>query len=648
MQMWKCMMVGWLGCFAASSCLAQEDEMKSAAGKYPNEKAIIWNHEEHVKFSFDDGELTATSNTLEEMMMLSDEAARYYNTNSIHHSSFHKLERWQAASVIPDGNSYRTIKTTEAKTSHSADESVFYDDANETQVTYPSLIKGALTRLTYTIRHTDMHFLPGFYFQTGVPINKASFKVTVPKGVQLDYVIHGNNREWIKMSNEEGRNETVYSWSAGNVPKVKIYDDGPAASYFIPHVLIYVKNYQSRSMDSAATMFSKVPDLYSYYYPFIKKINSKPSDSLNNVVAQITKGATTDRQKAERIYQWVQQNIKYIAFEDGMGGFIPREAAAVCTRRFGDCKDMSSLLVAMCRIAGLDAYFTWIGTRRKPYTYEQVPLPIVDDHMICTVKLGSDYIFMDGTDAVIPFGNPPSGIQGKEALVGIDAKNYKIIKVPELEHKKSQVSDSTHLNLEGEMVKGSVDVLYSGYGAWRIAGMLQYRNENDMKDALKALTQRGSNKYLQTKFDYKTSAGDAKNMNLHSEFTLGDYARNVDKEWYINLNMKRTYEDEYADLKERKIPIVYSYKNKIREVVVLDIPQGYAVSYVPPDKEAKVPGLWSYKLAYQQNGKQVKLTKEYELYTLQINPEQFKDHNKLVEGLKAEYKESIVLSKSGK
>lgn len=645
--MWKCMMLSaaLLGA-ALLPCAAQDNDMKAVAAKYPHENAIIWNHSEHVIFDFEEGALMAKSDVSEETLLLTDEATRYYTTGTIYHSSFHKLDKWQAATLVPDDRKdYRTIKTTESKTTRSEDESVFYDDTNETRITFGSLTKFARTQLNYTVAHTDVHFLPGFYFQSGVPIREASFKVTVPKGVKLKYIVKGMNQQWIKMEKEESRSETTYSWTATNVPKVKTYDDGPSASYYIPHVLIYVESYQHKSQDTATMVFSKVEDLYRYYYPFVKKINSKPNDSLTKLVAEVTRGATSDRDKAERIYHWVQQNIRYIAFEDGMGGFIPREAAAVCSRKFGDCKDMSSLLVAMCRTAGLDAYFTWIGTRRKPYIYAEVPLPIVDDHMICTVKLGNDYIFMDGTDPIIPFGTPPSGLQGKEALIGIDKKDFKVIKVPEMDHDLNLVTDSTHVALVGNTMKGSVDISYKGYAAWRIAGILQYRNENEMKDAMQSITRRGSNKYLQTDFNYKTGQTAAKDMNLHSEFTLSDYARNIDKEWYVNLNLQRTYEDEHADIAERRIPIVFSYKNKIRQVVVMDIPQGYKVTYLPADKSEKVPGLWSYKLAYKQTGKQVTLTKEYELFTMNITPDQFKDHNKLVEGLKNEYKESIVLTK---
>ena len=643
---WKNLLTTMMASVGALSAIAQDIETKAVADRYPTENAVIWNHAEHLTMRFEDGKLTAKSNITDETLLLKDQAATYFNTGTIYHSFFNKLDKWSAATLIPEGDGFREVKSNEYKTTRSEDEDIFYDDAKQTKVTFSSLSKYARTMLNYSIRHTDMHFLNGFYFQSSVPVHKATYKVTVPKSVKLGYMLRGSNTDWVKMTTTDDGDNLTYTWKVLDLPKLRRYDDGPDYAYYMPHILVYIDNYKDPKTDQQTSVFSKVEDLYRYYYPFIKNINTKQDDSLTALVGMLTKDAITPKDKARNIYQWVQQHIRYIAFEDGMGGYVPREAAAICSRRFGDCKDMSSLLVAMCRIAGLDAYFTWIGTRSKPYTYADVPLPVTDNHMICTIKIGDEYIFMDGTDPIIPFGTPPSGIQGKEALVGIDATNFKVIKVPEMESRKNMVTDSTHVALYGKQLKGSVDIAYVGYPAWRMTGLLQYRNENEQQKAIEDISQRGSNKYNQTDFKINPATGADKRMSLHSDFELDDYATGMDKELYVNLNMQRTYENEYADTAIRKVPIIFNYKTNKREVVVMDIPKGYKVSYLPESKEETVPGVWRYKIAYQQNAKQVKLVKEYEVNTLAIDPSKFREHNKMVQHLRNEYKESIVLTKN--
>ena len=113
----------------------------------------------------------------------------------------------------------------------------------------------------------------------------------------------------------------------------------------------------------------------------------------------------------------MQDNIRYIAFEDGLAGFIPATAQEVFKSKYGDCKGMANLMTEMLKLAGLEAYMTWIGTRHIPYDYT-LPSLAVDNHCISTVIIGGKEYFLDGTEKYIPFGDYAWRIQGKEVLIG--------------------------------------------------------------------------------------------------------------------------------------------------------------------------------------------------------------------------------------
>ena len=130
-----------------------------------------------------------------------------------------------------------------------------------------------------------------------------------------------------------------------------------------------------------------ISSLYDWYYSLVKDINTQEKDKdLEALVASLTVGKDNDLEKVKAIYYWTQQNIKYIAFEYALGGFIPREAYDVFKKKYGDCKDNSSILSEMLSIAGLKGSLTWIGTRSIPYTYKEVPTPAVDNHMILSYE----------------------------------------------------------------------------------------------------------------------------------------------------------------------------------------------------------------------------------------------------------------------
>ncbi len=630
---------------AALPAGAQSSEALSIAARYAREKAVVYEQSEHLRFAWKDGALTARSTIVQEVMPLSDAAA--FNSGAVYHSYFHTLEGLDARTLVPDGNSgYKNIKSTDQKTTHATSDAVFYDDSKQTTVTFPGLVAGARTRLQHDLVHNDLHLLTPFHFAGYLPVVKARYTVTAPRGVKLRFTVRGDEKGIIRRTEEGGKGgATTYVFEAADVLRLETFPSAPSPAYYMPQVIVQVESFIAPGASEPTPFLSTTADLYRYYYGFIRDVNNKPDDSVRALAHGLIQGATTDRDKAARIYRWVQEHVRYVAFEDGTGGFIPREAGAVCARRYGDCKDMSSLLVSLCQAAGLDAYYTWIGTRALPYSYAETPLPIADNHMICAVRFDGHWTFLDGTDPDLPFGLPPAGLQGKEALIGLDATRYEVATVPEADAAQNTVTDSTYLAIGTDgALTGDVRIAYTGYPAWDLTGLVRFSDPTERDKTFRGLTARGSNKYAQRSFDYK-AAGPRDPFRIRSGLELKDYARALDGEVFINLNLQRTYESDAVDLAKRNVPIQQDYKQQARQVTVLDIPAGYKVTYLPPAAAGAEPGLWSYRIRYEQSAKSVTLLKEYEMATQMIQPAQFAAHNRMVEALHKAYKESVVLEK---
>ncbi|WP_276134294.1 DUF3857 domain-containing protein [Polluticoccus soli] len=618
----------------------QEQELIWAQ-KYKGENAVVTSHKQHLQVKVEDGGIKGFMEVEKEILLLTDIAPGLYNNANVYHSAFGTLKNVEGYSLIPAKKGYDKLRVKDFKEVKSTSEGIFYDDNHETILSYPGLVKGAKTVLRYEIEHADLHFMPSHYFQTYIPIIRSEFSVTVPKDVKLKWQLRGQNTNQVKQTVEESGNKITYTWIAENLSKFNIYEDAPNTSYYLPHLLLYIDSYKPTRNESPKKVFGTVDDLNSFYYTFIKDVNTKPDEHLKKLVAEITKDAASDKEKAKKIYQWVQRNIKYVAFEDGMGGFIPREAHVVCQRKYGDCKDMAGLLVTMCKEAQLRSYYTWIGTRKLPYKYQETPLPVADNHMICAVELDGQFVFMDGTDANIPFGIPPYDLQGKDALVHIDRDHYKVITVPVISSLENLTVDSTRVSLTGKGLAGSVALNIKGYDAWRLEQMMMYRNSKEKEDAIKAITTRGSNKYIQKEFDFKALPD--KTVRAYSTFDIQDYAQQVGKEWYINLNLQRSYENQWIDIKERTAPQENNFKNITRQIVTIEIPKGYHVSYLPPPFEKGSDRLLKCRISYENAGKEVRLMKEFVMNTLYLEPGQFEENNELVEELRKQYKESIIL-----
>jgi len=472
------------------ACVALVSNAQTEAWKktFPDAEAVYANLSNYVKIDLDNGKLTATSDHSEDIVYMTENGVKMMSRGFIYHSGFNVLNKWDAYTQV--GND-RKIKVTTSKTTNSNADWVFYDDAKQTMFDYSGASIGADSHLEYQIQHMDAHLLSPFYFYRYFPIINGELKINFPEEVSVKYIIKGVHAGDIKFEEQKKRGRVTYTFAVTNFQDEKRYGDAPDAAYYTTHIIYYIDKY--KNADGQWVNFLSSPDdLYKNSYGYIKDVNKDLSDALKSTTDSLVRNVSSQKEKARKIYSWVQNNIKYVAFEEGLGGFIPREASLVCSRRFGDCKDMSSALTAMLNYAGVPAYFTWIGTRDIPYDYTEVPLPIVDNHMICTIKLGDEYIFLDGTASTAEFGIPPYYIQGKQAMIGIGEKEYKIIRVPVMEKTYTQFHDTTFLELTDKGLSGTLHINLNGYFASNLADALGNRNEKEKEDYLKARFQRGS------------------------------------------------------------------------------------------------------------------------------------------------------------
>jgi hypothetical protein len=230
-------------------------------------------------------------------------------------------------------------------------------------------------------------------------------------------------------------------------------------------------------------------------------------------------------------------------------------------------------------------------------------------------------------------------------MIAIDANNYKIVKVPEEAPDKNTVYDSTVIRLSEQHVSGSLARVHTGYDAWNIVNENKHNNTKKNRDRLvKAITARGTDKYVVTKYDLATSDAADKSVTVYADFSIGDYANQVGRQYIVNMNLCRKYEDMRIADSARIVGRYYSNKQKTKEVVVLQIPDGYRVSYLPKAAKGGADGLWNYSISYKADKNSVTLTKEYTFNTLCITPEQFNTNNKLVDEVKKLYRESVVLT----
>jgi hypothetical protein len=609
---------------------------------FPNKMAVFSNINTSVEISFKKGVPYAEADEVSEMMILNDNANGIYNKDKVYNSTFNELKKVEAYTLVPDGSGTRKIKVADFKTQSSFGEGVFYDDVKETSFDYPRMTKGSISHVETEHYNKDIRFLSTFYFSNYLPVHNATYSITYPDDVDIRYIIRNDDKNAVTVKETVKGKKKKLEFTATDVKNYEYFGDGTSIPYYALHVIVYVASYHNSS--GTVPVFSSLDELYKWNSAFLNNINSVVDDNLKKITDSICINKKTDREKTQAIYWWVQNHIKYVAFEEGLEGFVPRQAADVCSKRYGDCKDMASILTAMLKISGLNACFTWIGTRSIPYTYTEVPLPLTVNHMISAVKIDKSWIFLDATDPNCIFGMPTSGIQDKEALISISPEKYELVKVPVMPPSKSIITDSTFLTVSNNTVLGKCSVDYSGYFGNDVYNSLSFNKGDDERVYARRRMAKGSNKFIMKDYNIRLSDLVNKVANISSGFEIPDYAKSIGDEIYINLNLEKLFGSTPIDTTKRKVAIENDFLYTINQVHMLTIPAGYVSDFIPKNTVVS-NDVVDFSIEYKQNNGRIYATQKLVMKKLYIQPKDFAAWNSAVSIISPAYKEQVVLKK---
>lgn len=626
--------------FLAAPCLVfSQTDPDAWLKRYPHENAVVLKDEQVVTIESSSGSLDITAQSHKEILYLTDKA-HFYNNDKVYYSYFSELKSISAETIVPDGEKTKTLEVKKFEDAGETSAGIFYDDVMSRNFYYPGLTKGARSVLNYTKKVTDPHLLPAFFFSSNFPVAVSRLVIRTSPGVKIRHKLFNVAGVNIKYTTQQVGEYTEHAWESVEIKSHPSEPGAPPARYYIPHIIYHIESYTTGGKE--IPVLRTVADLHQWDYNFVKKSIAEKSPVLKALADSITAGAATESEKAKRIYYWVQDKIKYVAFEDGLRGFTPSTPSMVCDKRYGDCKDMASLLNALLGHAELKSHLVTLGSRNIPYKYSEVPVPAVADHMIAAVEIKGELIFLDATSSYTAFGFPSAFIMGKEALVAIDSVKYKVVTVPVVSKDKSALIDSTWFTLEGKKVTGKGSLYMTGYMKARNTSSVKEKRKEDLDKLMHRFLQKGNNKYKTISYTIANVEDKDKPLHFDYSFAVDDYATIAGDEIYINLNLDKYTYMSAVDAAKNVLPRDNDYCFTKTSVNTLQIPQGYKIEELPQNSSYSNE-LFGFSIQYRVTGSTVIITSTVSINYLLLTPDKFPAWNEMAKQLAASYRETLTL-----
>jgi Flp pilus assembly protein TadD len=186
---------------------------------------------------------------------------------------------------------------------------------------------------------------------------------------------------------------------------------------------------------------------------------------LKSTVAGAIGTATNRTEIIDRLLAMVEKNVRYAGVEVGDGSIVPRTPKSVLQKKYGDCKDKATLLVALLRTAGLSAHVALLEAGSGFDTIAGLPGVDQFNHAIAVVDgaaEGQPALWIDPTDEFARAGQLPPEDQGRMALIAADS-TAALTRTPEATSETNRAIRTRIVTLPEE---GKAHIVATAEGTW--------------------------------------------------------------------------------------------------------------------------------------------------------------------------------------
>jgi len=530
---------------------------------------------------------------------------------------------------------------------------------NSTKFAMPKVKSGSIIDVKYTVTSPYYWILDRFYFQKFIPVDKGIYKIGVPEYFNMAPVPKGfvalETAESSNVSN--GYSETVYTYTAGDVPSIEEDDYVLNINDYRGSVKYEISSYEFPGQGRQVVTGNWQALGKEMMSDGMSGAIGKHGKVLDPIVAGV-KGETPE-EKIQYIYNYVRDNFKWNGNYGVYASVKPKELMA---KKVGNVGDINIMLINLLRKSGLPAHPVVTRARRSGILNMSFPSRSELNYVLVQTQYEGKPLLLDATSKYMQIGQLPIRAVNISGVVMHKETGGKAIEITNNNELNQKYVADYSIDLENEVVNGAYQVKLSKYGAIKYRQELDEKNEEVDED----------NQDLDEEDDEYADEDDEEEeeeVQVDNEITVTSSKGMEDVDAPINytydeVNYKimsliggEIFIDADFDLgikknpftdEEREYPAFFNYKLNLTKVAKLKIPEGYDIKSLPENASLSLPGKLG-KFRYVTAVKDGTLTVQY---IFRINrdfflPEQYPALKQMFNMVIAKQNEKIVLGKSG-
>ncbi len=432
------------------------------------------------------------------------------------------------------------------------------------------------------------------------PTLKSIIRVEAPRSFDIAWQNWKTDSPELKFS---GRNK-IFEWKIGFLEEVEKEENAPPKSYIFPRVAAGLKN-----------------DWNKIAGDFEKRLKGE---------------YTAEKKEPEEIYSEITSLIRFADIPSYEYNVYSKNVEEILENKLANSLDKSCLLYSAFKSQELPAELILVRSKTRGELARDVPSLYQFDGAL--VKMGE--IFLDPSSELNPYGYIRAEYQGTEGL-SVTKKEFTQIPLFEGDKEKTSVKRIVELDKDGD---AEIEEKIKSFGNTALdLKSLRYLRKEEKRNIIEDYLNRNIPGSNITSLSFNHIEDENPEVEIDIRYQVSGLA--IKQENFLLLNIPGIEYSAYSvGATERKYPIYWGKLEKKENEIIIHIPEGFKVRYLPQEISLSNSFL-EFKNSLEKSEKSI-IYKDYYLQKKEILPvEDYPEYKEIITKIAELPEEWIILEK---
>ena len=268
--------------------------------------------------------------------------------------------------------------------------------------------------------------------------------------ISSNYILETNmstRKKELNLTKFNSISNKAYHYAMSNQKPVVKEKYSPPSYEVFPYLIIAPRKFKYEGKDGTYKNWTEYGQWM--YNSFLANQEIPNQEKIKEDLAGIILPADDKKTIIRKIYDYVQENTRYISVSLDEGGFRPLSPDKVHQVKYGDCKALSLYTKVLLGVYDIKANYTEVHAKNdNPQDlFNDFACAAPGNHIILNVPLDTDTIWLDCTSHSNPAGFLGTFTDGRSA-VSIEEDGGKLIRTKRYSEQDSKKTDKVSLSIE--------------------------------------------------------------------------------------------------------------------------------------------------------------------------------------------------------